>query len=803
MGSPHFILCSDKYQTSSHLLGGKASNLLWLKKQGVVVPDFFVLTTEAFDYYTKHKTLPEDSLKALQHFLQQYPTHQFAVRSSVTGEDGISHSFAGLFDTFLNCHDHEIISKIQDAYQSIHGPRVQEYINNKNITQTLSMALVIQVMTKSFKSGVVFSRSPIAPTSLMVIDAGLGLGEGVVSGHVDVQTIRLTRLLEVTSSYGPQILSEEEIRQIATTCLKLEKNYQTPCDIEWSIDEEKQLTILQIRPITQNFSPIKTLADTNLTESYPGVISPFTGLFVRKSYENVFTESAVALGASESRLKELKIHYAQLIAEIDNHLYYDLEHYYAILRALPGGEKNIDHWHRMIGGKLDFAYIPSHGTPLTKFETFKSICAILKYIIFHRSIFGRLLKHFSLKRDDVSNKIDSLKTGKDAMNYLSTLMETKFNFGLTVVNDALIMIGLGFLKKKLSHLSESDLIELLKTKEEVTSVKPLHAIEVLSKYISDASLQRLSAYNPDNWSCPYENFFQDEIKHGEEKTVIAIKNFLDKFGDRSFEELKLESLTFKQDPHLLAQTIIWLKKQDSSTTQTNKSQITSRPELDYLTRMILSKTQQTIEMRETTRMWRGKFYNLMRETLIKGAALLQEEHSSWKEFELKDFFSLTHLEWQRFAMGEIRREDAQRLMHERQGWKKASRRFPEFLVWALNESLPAVSQTTEVGELKGIGVSMGTIKGKCLVIEKPEEAFNIEDINNYILVTKNTDPAWVFIMSKSRGLISEKGSLLSHTAIIGRELNIPTIVGVAGATQMLKTNDMIEMNAEDGVIKIL
>ena len=69
-------------------------------------------------------------------------------------------------------------------------------------------------------------------------------------------------------------------------------------------------------------------------------------------------------------------------------------------------------------------------------------------------------------------------------------------------------------------------------------------------------------------------------------------------------------------------------------------------------------------------------------------------------------------------------------------------------------------------------------------------------------MTTNTDPAWVFIMAQCKGLISEKGSLLSHTAIIGRELSIPTIVGVRNATKVIKSGAMIKMRSEDGAILV-
>jgi pyruvate,water dikinase len=63
-----------------------------------------------------------------------------------------------------------------------------------------------------------------------------------------------------------------------------------------------------------------------------------------------------------------------------------------------------------------------------------------------------------------------------------------------------------------------------------------------------------------------------------------------------------------------------------------------------------------------------------------------------------------------------------------------------------------------------------------------------------------TDPGWVFLMVSAAGLVVEKGSLLSHTAIIGRELGVPTVVGVEGATELIRNGQVIQVNGQTGEI---
>jgi phosphohistidine swiveling domain-containing protein len=68
------------------------------------------------------------------------------------------------------------------------------------------------------------------------------------------------------------------------------------------------------------------------------------------------------------------------------------------------------------------------------------------------------------------------------------------------------------------------------------------------------------------------------------------------------------------------------------------------------------------------------------------------------------------------------------------------------------------------------------------------------------LIAEMTDPGWVFLMVSAAGLVVEKGSLLSHTAIIGRELGIPTVVGVEGATELIHSGQVVQVNGQTGQI---
>jgi pyruvate,water dikinase len=101
--------------------------------------------------------------------------------------------------------------------------------------------------------------------------------------------------------------------------------------------------------------------------------------------------------------------------------------------------------------------------------------------------------------------------------------------------------------------------------------------------------------------------------------------------------------------------------------------------------------------------------------------------------------------------------------------------------------------------LRGVPCSAGRVRGVARVIRAASAG---ERIEGEILVAPVTDPGWIFLMFAAKGLIVERGSVLSHTAIIGRELGIPTIVGVEGATDRIESGDEIEMDGSTGEIVI-
>lgn len=783
-------------------VGGKGAYLQKLVSWNAPVPPFFIITTETFNYFQREGKIPKVVEERFEAFFEKYPL--IALRSSMISEDSMDSSFAGLFETLLDVTVENYLESLQRIFESTKSPRVKEYIQKKELTVSLEMAVVAQRLIKVDKSGVLFTRSPVGATGAIAIDAAYGMGEGVVSGLSDVDHYQYTRTKELLFSNlyeKKRVLEEKETIDLIDLSLKLEKKMNAPSDLEWGI-KDNELFVFQIRPITRDFPALSYFVDTNLSESYPGVVSPFTASFVKCAYENVFTESAQIMGATGKQLENLCFHYSNLISCVDNHLYYNLEHYYAAIRALPGGEKNIDNWHKMIGGRISGPEIPYHDTRLSKLESFLSIYSLMKIAWNRTEIFNLFLSKLEPLREEIEEKLNACKNSKDVILHIDALVKRPLGFGLTVVNDIFIMIGVGFLSNRLKKrgFQEEQIIDILKTADGVDSTKPLEHFNLLVQNLSDEFIVAFSKENLAIGVDPYSGILKNLKDAGYKRESELISNFLKEYGDRSFEELKLESLPMKNNPHLLKQLIHWAKKNDYSL----KDQLIVNKEIkfNWLERKVIKFTRESISMREATRLWRGKFYHLLRHSVLTLYEKLNLEDTSWKKFEVLDFFSINHFEWSQFEKGKISLESIQSLMLARNKWQTCKKNFPEIIPWVETDTLPELKNNQESYELSGQGVSPGLAEGVALVLDNPNQALD-SDLKNFILVTKNTDPAWVYIMSRSLALLSEKGSLLSHTAIIGRELNIPTIVGVKMATQMIKSGDRIRIDAYKGTIEIL
>ena len=318
------VSLEDKNCMQRKLVGGKASSLSLLKQSGTLsVPRGVCLTLNAFrDHVEMHSELKEsiDSISRClgnchASNLQEICNHaaksferipisnelitdiqtklgfiygesgwtakKFAVRSSGECEDGAQLSTAGQMDTFLAVQGfNNIIDAIKQCWASAIAYRVVEYRRQNGQRLVEGMGVLIQEMVDAETAGVLFTSDPLTGNeSYMVINASFGLGEAVVSGKVNPDTIRLRRgrsndvLIEnheigekmtkivvgdeagtktrqvAESERSKQCLSQDEIKVICEKGSEIESILGSSQDIEWAFSKG-ELFILQARPIT-------------------------------------------------------------------------------------------------------------------------------------------------------------------------------------------------------------------------------------------------------------------------------------------------------------------------------------------------------------------------------------------------------------------------------------------------------------------------------------------------------------------------------------------------------------------------
>jgi pyruvate,water dikinase len=222
--------------------------------------------------------LPKKLQQEIMSAFKKLRAGRVAVRSSATAEDSKTASFAGELETYLNTTEKTLISNIKKCWSSLYTPRALFYCHEKKLLAApVSVAVVVQKMIASEVSGVAFTVHPVTEDkNEMIIEACFGLGEALVSGQVtpdsyiiDKRSLAITKtiiseqkkkLCELRGTgvfwrvipkkeQNHQKLSNAIIKKLARLCVKIEKHYKAPQDIEWAYASGK-LYILQSRPIT-------------------------------------------------------------------------------------------------------------------------------------------------------------------------------------------------------------------------------------------------------------------------------------------------------------------------------------------------------------------------------------------------------------------------------------------------------------------------------------------------------------------------------------------------------------------------
>jgi len=322
---------SELNKSSGSVAGGKGANLSEIYNLRINVPPGFVITAQAYDYFIEKAGIKEEIKRLLSgmdfentkelddittrvrdlivksnmpkemqeeifeayelldtnslrnvkgtvlEILKSSEPIFVAVRSSATTEDLADASFAGQQESFLNVKGRsDLIINIKKCFASLFTSRAVYYRWKKGYEHAkASLAVVIQRMIDSDKSGVIFSKDPTNKTDNIILEAVFGLGEGIVSGQITPDKYVISKDLEILdkkimdkkiaitrNAMGgeetvrlkeekskQQVLKEYEIKKLSEIALRLETHYQKPQDIEFAVEGE-EIYIVQTRAIT-------------------------------------------------------------------------------------------------------------------------------------------------------------------------------------------------------------------------------------------------------------------------------------------------------------------------------------------------------------------------------------------------------------------------------------------------------------------------------------------------------------------------------------------------------------------------
>ncbi len=740
----------------------KRKNLELLRDNGFNVPKFDVV-----EWDNREKEINTKKYKG-----------KYAIRSSSSLEDGELNSFAGQFDTYLNVSSKDINKKVKNCFASIHNKNVEDYLKKHKIKEDLKMDVIIQEMVDADYSGIIFTANPQGLLNESVIVVGKGLGNNVVEDKISTTSYYYNRTDKVYYYDGLfNYLKKELVEELIKTSEEIKKILGEYLDIEFAI-KDNSIYILQARPITTlNTNNIIILDNSNIVESYPGVSLPLTISFVHFVYSNVFKKEAYRLSKNKKLVEENNNNFQNMVAASSGRIYYKISSWYTLIKFLPFSKKIIPIWQDMLGVKnktYDSSKIKIPVTTKIKIyhNTFKELKNVTKNMEELNEKFKRINDYFYAHFND---KL----TIKQIIKLYSIIKEELLeNWDITLVNDLYSFIYTGLLKKRLKKkkYTPEKVNEYISGITNIESLKPIKSLIELS-------------------------YLKGKIPKNEYE--LLYNHYIFQYGDRNLEELKLESDTFRTKPKLLDKKIREYRKDKKKLSiiynDLNEKKETIMKE-DFITKFISKRAMQGIKNREISRLNRSRIYGMVRSMFLGiGKNLVKERKLRKKE----DIFYLTIEEvfnYKKYHLKKliISRKKEYRMYQELPSYSRLV--FCEKEFDKHHKRINKVVKKEEKNILEGIPTSNGKVKGEALVIEDINKKYDVKD---KILITKMTDPGWVFLLINAKGVIAEKGSILSHTAIISREIKIPSIVGVEDATTIIKTGDIIEMDAYTGKIKIL
>lgn len=793
-----------------------------------------------------------------------------AVRSSASDEDNAAQSFAGLHDSFLFIKGEDaVINAVRRVWASIYNNRAVSYRRANGLRcDSITVAVVVQTMVDASVSGVMFTANPVSGNvGEIVISSLYGAGEGLVSAGFDADTFTVKKAdlsiraaiankqegLALDTEKGAGLvkiampvamrttpsLSDEQVRRVATAGLAVEHAYGRPQDVEFALDRDGRLLLLQTRPITtvKEYGPAAgnplVWDNSNIVESYSGVTSPMTFSFIRRAYGIVYNCFCEVMGVPEHVIRTHQHMFPNMLGIFRGQVYYNLLNWYRLVRLFPGFDYNKGFMESMMGVKEPVELRGEYRKPRWLVRYFIELPRLVRLVArsaFNFSRIHKLVSAFDRNFQRYYKEWAGMTFYEKKPHELMAIyreMEDRllWNWKAPIINDFFVMIFYGTLKKlcqKWCGDTQGSLQnDLICGEGGIESTEPTRMlIELASIASRTPGLKALILDAPAAevaQTVPGDNQFREFNER--------MTHYLNLYGFRCMNELKLEEYSLRDHPEFVYTVIrnyLSLERAevlDIVAIQAREQKIRKDAEarafasVKGLKRLVfcrvLNNARLGVKNRENMRFARTKIYGLLRELIramgthfaTEGIITDPEDIFYLTLDECFDFIKGTAVTTRLGELAKLRRVEFEEY-RSRPDAMPDDRFETHGMAYHRNLFKNMVRETrrAEDGTLRGIGCCPGEVTGPVKVLKTPQDDMRL---TGEILVAERTDPGWVPLYPSVSGILIERGSILSHSAIVAREMGIPTIVGIPGLTATLVSGQKVVMNGSSGIVRLL
>jgi pyruvate,water dikinase len=851
----------DRAQTA--VVGGKAAHLGELSRiDGVRVPAGFCVTTEAFKRIIEKEpsiderldrlsrlqpdnrdeiralgadirhtieatAIPDDLAMTITGALAQFGERAAcAVRSSATGEDSPTASFAGQHDTYLNViGPAAILEHVRRCWASLFTDRAVTYrVRNGIDHRSVRMAVVVQRMVFPRASGVLFTADPVTGNrNVASVDASFGLGEALVSGAVNAdvfkvrdgkivaKTIRMKQLaIHVSTGGGTEeyaieperqtqpALADAQVLRLVEIGRRIEAHFHAPQDIEWC-QVDADFHIVQSRPITTLF-PIPEANDGG------------NHVYLSVGHQQMMTDAVRPLGISVRQLTG-----AATFHEAGGRWFVDVSRALAspagragLLGMWKSDPLTFDALRTVIErGFIPLEHDPGPGAPPSGGPPRPPIAT-------NPAIVAELIARSEASQLALNREI-STRSGTSLLDFILADFQEMKRVLFDPLSHHAIMAGMEaawWLNDHLQEwLGEQNAADTLtqSVQDNVTSEMGLALLDVADAIRPHpavvAFLQRAD-----------DDDFLNELPsvEGGREARDAIVGWLGKYGLRAVGEIDITRPRFSEHPISLMPMLLGNVRNFAPGEATRRFEHglreASQRETALLERLRAlpdgaQKADETKRMIDRLRTFAGyreyPKYAMMARYFVYKQMLLQEAERLVQAgvlHETADIFFLTFPEFHDVVRTHLVDEPLIRRRRAAFAWHQSLT--PPRVLTSEGEAVAGSYRREGVpdGVLVGVPVSAGMIEGRARVILDVAKA-NLAPGD--ILVTTYTDPSWTPLFVAIEALVTEVGGLMTHGAVIAREYGLPAVVGVEHATRLIPDGQRICVHGTEGYVEIL